>query len=434
MLTNEEHACPTQLSRAEVLDVLDREIRNLSDEKTRHGWSNWGILLGLAGMAWALLRYFEDPYVDWRHVALIYVNACLIIDVLLLAFPAKAEDVLTIRGPRFHQPACFLTNGPATVVHAGHYVVLMTLACLCRFPVSQATHVALLVAYIGKLLIVLAGAFMATVTLPLLINRARPTWVTATAVVLVAVLYLMLPALALRGYANSLATSLQSLHPADARAAVLCLALVYLLLYWSSRAPQSPLIRPLKALHRELSFCHIAPSKAARQAEALLLGMQLEQVLQEELAAFAESTARYVDASRKFRSVAAASEKLGQKLDRNEFATSAEREACSREYTRRVAILEGITSQLIVLVKRWEKHHNRFGLRFASVLLHKDEILTDKPSAAMLGRISAEFLLSNINLDEELRQMHELAERERHERMSRESLSASETLKPQSRA
>lgn len=273
---SEEHGCR---SRAEAIGLLDFEIGRIQRQIRASGWTSWGLLVALSGVAWTLFDLITRPDFDYARlaqyiVALFCGREVLTTLVRLLdSSPGHFADT-----PRFHWSSTVLEGQKLGAgLQLFEAVVIAVLAVMFRGTVA---YVGTIAAVVLAVLLILGNLSLFALihpdtALPIPLTGKAPRWARITRFIA--------PATALAAAATFL-HSVGLSAPEAAKAAGLVLAVFILAEQMAQERAGHPLLGPLIELRRDVALSRVRIEEALRRMEVLLEGEELEQLLQDDIA------------------------------------------------------------------------------------------------------------------------------------------------------
>lgn len=273
------------LSREQLLEAIDCEIEAVASERTATGWTYWAIFGALAALLWVAIDCWERGFFLPNNVLLLAVALSVTVDSLgstIASLDTSLVSIPTAKG-RFHPVARLLASARSGILfhlcrHAVTMAVLTLLEARLLWP-TQAYVVLIansgLLAFAHLLCLVpppgnLPGA-------PLSPPR-HLRWVgSAIAVLFAALSYAAPPAAWGVVWLNS-----GHLSPQDLRLALLCTAVLFLVSLAVESRVSTTRLNGLRTIRQNLAFARSSLSEAQTQADLLLIGGSIGQLLQPE--------------------------------------------------------------------------------------------------------------------------------------------------------
>lgn len=276
---------PSRPKHELVLHVLDKEIDGILYSQKRQGWTTWAILGSIAATIWLLLDVLEKKYLSGGEIDIKAVF------ILFLVFSVTIHwlelFVYTISPPQINSknmPHRFLiTNisiGASRVqllVMIANHIGLILIAIY--FPISGWWPKIILLSYYGIFAFIMTLLFlMSFFKLPLLFPTSRPSGFA----ILPHIFLLSLLFWSAISYYLAIISS-KSISMFEYRTSILLVVISYLVALLSHGIRKTPILDSLIDIRRDLAFNRIDIDTAIQQSDIAVSGMQVSDVLQEEV-------------------------------------------------------------------------------------------------------------------------------------------------------
>jgi len=335
-----------------VLALLDNEIQYVRSESERPGWTGWALLGAIGAIAWLLLDTIEQGAFHWANVGVL---------VLLGSFSVGAVSTLSIALRSSAQPSgraqatrftlSHRTPSPVRVVlllRVAYSVVIIVITSLVRTRIPLFLALVIWAAH-GVLALGLCLLFVITYR-PVALPMALSTSVLLRRGSLVDVaVYGVLAT----GCAISLVNSSTAISPDDIRIAGLSLVLYHLLRILAGMGSSVPVLGALVTIRRQLALGQMDIETAIRQTDIALSGLQVSDILQEDLRELLGFWAQYAAETGKLCEKASALRQIVERPTRNHDTDDHDKaivesliQAIESHSTKATEVLESITKSL----------------------------------------------------------------------------------------
>lgn len=263
-----------------VLHVLDKEIDTILSDQKRPGWTVWAILGGLATSSWVLLDILKKEKINFETAIVLFFLFSMLLDGIssftttlsIEAYPAK-------KTPRFLSASYLLGESRLTLS-----VLLIRYICFLLIALSFSKgiawpQVAFLSLYNGLLalfliVIIILSFLKLPISSPLI--KLRPYNILINMVILGILVW------SLFGYYANIIYSI-NVTVSEYRIAGLLIVITYLLTILTQGTQTSPILSSLIEIRRNLCFNKIDIDTAIQQIDIALVGMKLDNLIQEEI-------------------------------------------------------------------------------------------------------------------------------------------------------
>ncbi len=284
--TNPEHSTPTAgadaLEREALLGFLASEIDNLRSEEQAPGWTKWALLAALAALSWLILNTIEHSGPTPHGTAVVFFVLTLLSQSLtvLCSLLEPERDAPLFSGKRYTFWSHYReVSTPALALGVVKFSLPLVLVHSLEDIGLQWYHRCMLTVVYGLLLLATSGIFLLSF-LRVPVRRDMP-YVKMTRII------------ALLFYGAVLWTAIASLHymysthclpaMADWRLGGLLYVLIFVLFRVATLQSNRHTIESLVGIRRSLALGHVGPDAAARQADIALLGMRLDDVMEQQV-------------------------------------------------------------------------------------------------------------------------------------------------------
>lgn len=264
-------------SRREFIAYLDSETDNLRSEIQRPGWTNWALLGSIATFLWLLLSQIEDVTFSPKHVCgILLVLTLIALFILLLSVVLYSPDKTTRK--RFYSNELFNKN-KSTIsllilsfffgIFAAYYLKedIATFVTILTYIVFSL----LVFEIIGVLVITKQGLHVA--------KHPRGWKIGKRFNIILSIILLVL----IWQYI-SLLTQLDSrITVSEIRISLLIGGIYFLTFLYFRTSGGSMILDSLIATRRDFYLGHLDLNTAIRQADIALTGLQLADVLEEDV-------------------------------------------------------------------------------------------------------------------------------------------------------
>ena len=266
----------TQLTRSELIDAINSEIKQIEDENKRPGWSSWALQGGIATFVWLALADFS-PKSNLQTIGIVFLFGSFFGDFLLLV----CQYFNGLSNPERKQLRYrFSTDDPNispafiifTLVRCGALLLIYlllgstfhvpTLSWFCEICIALCI-IALPIRFI-KILSLNKG--LPNKSLHLL-NWLLMTWIGFLSYQLF----------------TKLPFSDAEYRIADFRVGFLLVGIVYLFWLLATGEKKRPIISVLKEIRRALAFGHLSVEEAAKDADTALSGLTATAAIEHQL-------------------------------------------------------------------------------------------------------------------------------------------------------
>lgn len=267
------------VSRSELLDLLNTEIRDCFDKQSRQGWTTWALAGAIGALGWLLIGRLESGAFSWAKtfrilltIEVFYLSASL----LKYAFwPAASQG----RSGRFRYYDEYLLS--ITLLALLYCIGLMAIAFIFSAELWWIHVLVVEVFFFLVALICILGVIVRLYRIPLEFATGPPDWPTKiviSALTLPVIVSGAMYALRITGFQFD-----------DLRIAILIAAIADLASRLTKSLQGAATVQTLSAIRRELALGRIDVRAAANQTEIALAGMGVGDVLQEEVRAFLDA-------------------------------------------------------------------------------------------------------------------------------------------------
>lgn len=86
------------MEKQELVDAISKEINFIQKNESRPGWTQWALLVAIAGLVWSLLKQIQQGNLDWSSVASWFFIGIIVWDTLIFlrAFFLKPKSSLAL--------------------------------------------------------------------------------------------------------------------------------------------------------------------------------------------------------------------------------------------------------------------------------------------------------------------------------------------------
>ena len=282
---------------AELLGLLDREIEHARSERTRFGWTAWGLLVSIGAMVWAALSEYGANAVEPQAVAAWFVVASLISDGVLDGIVQRWDGT---GDPSRLRLGTFMGRGPAALA------AIMFRALVVLFALRSATYVYplwVLLAVGGFYALVAAGVALLLV----LLLRELPTQAGQRASQPIMVWGIrVLAGLAIIGAVLNSPFPVSGGGISAVRIGLLLGVATYLVTVLASDHHRDPLLDSLIEIRRSLGLGDVDYQSAMHRCQVVLRGLAFSDWVQSDVQALEDAYQQVVADERTIEELASA--------------------------------------------------------------------------------------------------------------------------------
>jgi hypothetical protein len=269
---------PATLTREQLLEALDTEIKNLAATQSAAGWNQWAILGALAAVFWAALGSWEKGQFVLLNAALLALVFSYTVDFLSRTLNAVDSSPLPSRptANRFLSWSRLLgSTRSALLFQAAKSSAYVAIAW--SFDSAFLWPIRLLVP-LGIAFTLLALGLSLWPECPEFPreNRLVPRWALSFGRIIGGVVEVV----TLGGLWATVYFDAQRFTTADVRLGLLASAILYLVGLWVDTRVPATFLRALRALRQSLAYGRIPLTEARDHADLLLIGGTLAQTVQ----------------------------------------------------------------------------------------------------------------------------------------------------------
>ncbi len=269
------------LERYQFNEYLNKEITDLQDAIKRPGWTNYAIIISIAGLAWTLINCFEAGGYSLRNIVFLILGFSLLWDIVrYLVITPKSPRLKSKLKRRFINSNLISSNRIPFLLGFGQYSFFLFVSLKLSQDLGTFTMIFSSV-FIALLLVTfLIGVVLALFKLPIPMSppRKKLNLAVNTTIILVSLV------IAFRYLGFSL-TSPNTSVITDIRLALPIVAIFYLLLTLI-RVPKGQLtLDSLIMTRRELAMGDIHLDTAKIYTDVALTGLRTSDILEEYLTA-----------------------------------------------------------------------------------------------------------------------------------------------------
>jgi hypothetical protein len=261
---------------ARLIELLEFEIDRIRAEESQPGWTPWALMGSLATALWLLLAELETHIIDFQNVLFLLLALSLAYDcVKFLPSVWQASSRSASRFRLAHGVMSPMRSGALIEVGRSAVLIVATTGIrpLLNVRYIIATYLSFgILAFFG--MIVFIYSFLKT---PLPVGNNRRGMAIGCA------LFLLPAMFAIFGYAEALLRQMVLPTVPEYRVGGLLLIATIVLLILTKRRSQTPLLETLVGIRHNLALEQIDLDSARRQTEIALLGMKVDDVLQNDL-------------------------------------------------------------------------------------------------------------------------------------------------------
>lgn len=263
------------LDPSQVLHVLDAEINQILQKEKQPGWTSWAIYGAIATLTWLLFNQLENLTINITSVSILFLLFSLSIDfieLLLILFLPGTYGFGKRR--RFFLSSYYANNRFNLILQLLRFIAVIFLVQKYSYMVN--TFFSSSVSFLYG---TLAFGSVLIIVLSFLRIPLPPTNICSF------VLFSSLSSLIILSSIIAFSLSLMQNPPniSDYRVGSLLTALSYLILLLTRKGGDTPLLSSLVNLRRDLVFGKISVEYAVDQADIALRGLQISDVLQEDV-------------------------------------------------------------------------------------------------------------------------------------------------------
>jgi hypothetical protein len=266
--------------REELLHLLDSEIHHDLEQRKRHGWTKWALIGALAAIIWLLLDKVEASSFGWTNAL-----------VLLLVF-----SVIHSAGSYFWH----FFWGSKTKEHSFRYryieranrgifflatVYMVSLIHIAiRYSAGIPLHQKIAVVTFLILMAVgcLAGLVISYLRIPVAVSSGLPEGLLGRITGIIIGGFLLVVMFSTTGYLANIFSGPEGVSVEDWRVGILLFAITYIFTLFPA-THDTELILSLAQLRRGIVFGTMELNTAIKQAEIVIAGMHVADVVQDEL-------------------------------------------------------------------------------------------------------------------------------------------------------
>jgi len=267
-----------------IFQFLNEEISQLFAEQAQPGWTLWAVLGALATVLWLLSQELEAHTFSTENVSLLLLVFSMSSDVLRVGVEQISPDTKQSRTGRFQFSRQFLSS-----TRLSFYWELVRGMLFVGIVVTYSTgiridHWVAALYYSGVLILMSSlGIGLSYSKMPIDLGRLG---ITLKEKIVVTVTLLVPTAWGLFGYVQHLSDLSSAPSITDYRLGALLLAILVLVEVLTTRSTPSPLISSLREIRRDLICNKIDTNTAIEQVDIALLGLRVNDFLQEEISSF----------------------------------------------------------------------------------------------------------------------------------------------------
>lgn len=273
------------MEKQELVSAISKEIDFIQKSESRPGWTQWALLVAIAGLVWSFLKQIQQGDLDWSSVALWFFVGIIMWDTLIFLrvffLKPKSSPAFNLDDSlknRFTSPLeSSLERGSCVsfLVRAGLVVFLMVM-----LPVSlnMTLKYIILVYYLGVSFVLILSVVYDFFDFPTskkvppkLVIRLFMEFFIGICVAFMMSVYLLLADM-----------SYQLFWVNNIQVAFILLGILYLTsLYLSAIYSSDLLLLALRSTERDLIFGYIDTKSAQEQVDVIFKGRKMSHLLQE---------------------------------------------------------------------------------------------------------------------------------------------------------
>lgn len=269
----------TQFAKKRILiDLINRETDQFAVEQKRHGWTTWALLGALSTLIWLFINQTPFTSANWQRVGLLLFSLALTID-LICSFSSmfSTQHRNLPEEPRFVLTSIFGGARISLLIRLIMYSILFFISIYLKVHVFVVAKI-LVQIWLGlHVVMILIGLIISYRKIPISkfqISRRAP---------LVSFLITAPMTIFLIGYYVVLVNNFRSFSPSDLKVAVLLTLIGCVLVLMADLPITSPILSSLISIRRDLVLDKIDIVWASRQIDIALSGMQVGDLLQDNI-------------------------------------------------------------------------------------------------------------------------------------------------------
>ena len=269
----------TQFAKKRILiDLINRETDQFAVEQKRHGWTTWALLGALSTLIWLFINQTPFTSANWQRVGLLLFSLALTID-LICSFSSmfSTQHRNLSEEPRFVLTSIFGGARISLLIRLIMYSILFFISIYLKVHVFVVAKI-LVQIWLGlHVVMILIGLIISYRKIPISkfqISRRAP---------LVSFLITAPMTIFLIGYYVVLVNNFRSFSPSDLKVAVLLTLIGCVLVLMADLPITSPILSSLISIRRDLVLDKIDIVWASRQIDIALSGMQVGDLLQDNI-------------------------------------------------------------------------------------------------------------------------------------------------------
>lgn len=271
------------MEKQELINVIGREIDFAQKNESRPGWTQWALMVVIAGLFWRLLIQIQQGNIYWNSIATWFFIGVIMWDTLILlrAFLLRSNSS-TFFGhektkSRFSSPLEFSLGIGLFIPFLFRTILVFFLIAWLYIPLGTALLGFILLYYFG-----ISSAFIISYALDVFdfpVSKKRPPMIVGRALVVffvfVCTIFIISTYLLLVNMDYGL------FWVNNVQVAFILLGMLYLVsLYLSIARSPDLLLVTLKNIERDLIFGYMDPKTAQEQVDTILHGRKADHFLQ----------------------------------------------------------------------------------------------------------------------------------------------------------
>jgi len=262
--------------KKDLIELINSEINLIAFEQKRPGWTAWALLAGLFTVFWLLINEMSPGRVNFYNVLFIFLFFSLLMETVLAAgslFSIKANKEPT--EPRFYLSSSYSESRITILFQVIRLITLIYICVHLKFQVIRVSVISFYIIFIFLLFGYVLILILSYLKLP------QPKFANLKIQLFTALIIFVLLFISTIGFTSTLIKIFGTLDSVDFRIGALLTIMVYIL-NLLLRTPQNvPLLASLIEIRRDLFLDKIDVEFANRQIDIALAGLQVEDLLQE---------------------------------------------------------------------------------------------------------------------------------------------------------
>lgn len=267
----------TLTSQKQLLHLLDVEINQIFVQERRPGWTLWALYGSIAMLFWLLLSYTATYVYNISNVLILIIVFSLFLDFIevLLSF-SSVNDVK--RGETRIIYLSRVAEGGRLSLFLKATRFLLIYVLIRSFPavIDKFSYNSISIVYLIYTIAISIFLILSFMRVPLIFSSSKQWGFFPS-------LGIVIPALitgyAILNYYQYLQTTLPSI--ADWKTSAIIVAMGYLVIILSSQKKSTPLLSSLITIRRNFCLGKMSYEEAQHQTDMALLGLQINDLLQE---------------------------------------------------------------------------------------------------------------------------------------------------------